>query len=179
MALRGKKGMREDKWLSAGLSTLLILAAVVFLLAAVALAFSSIDAALGTSSSVPMYQNGWSVATMVFVLAGNAIYLPGVLLGLAALGLAQSETTRERAAKLSRPLFIIGVAVLMIGVGEATCAVGTSYYGHLETLTWSAAQGALGHLGRWLFKAGTLAGLAYLCLRQVGSADSREANKLD
>jgi hypothetical protein len=179
MEARGEERVQEGQCSFPSPRVLLILAAAVFLFGAVALAFGSVDAALGASSTVRMYQNGWSVGTMAFVLAGNAIYLPGVVLALASLGLAQSGSTRGRAAKITRPLFVLAVAMILVGVGKATCAVGSDYYGQHETLAWSTAQKVLGQLVRSVFDAGILAGLAYLCLRQVGSADSREANNLD
>jgi hypothetical protein len=162
-----------------GRRALLILAAAVFLPYAVALALRCVDAAVGSSSTFPNYENGWSVGSMVLMFAGYAIYRPGVLLGIAALILAQSRTARGRAAKTAWPLFMLSVAVIIVGVGRAICEVGSDYYAHMETLGWSTAQTAFGLLGRSLLQAGTLAGLAYLCGHQVGSATPCETSRLE
>jgi hypothetical protein len=162
--------VREDQRPSANPRVLTTLAAAVLVLSAAALAFSSVDAAIGISSARHIYQNGWAVGSMVLMYAGSAIYLPSVLLGLAALTLVQSRTTRERAARIARPLFILGVLVVIVGIGRAICELGSDYYAQIETLGWHDAQTVFGLLGRSLLHAGTLTGLAYLCRRQVGSA---------
>jgi hypothetical protein len=116
---------------------------------------------------------------MVLMLTGSAIYLPGVLLGLAALSLAQSQAAREYATRTARPLFILGVVLVLLGIARAVCEVGSDYSEHLGTLGWFTAQTAFGLLGRSLVQAGTLAGLAYLCGHQVGSATPCETSRLE
>jgi hypothetical protein len=167
--------LHEDVSLSGGPGVLLILGAAVLVLCAAALAFSSVDAAIGGSSTSPNYGNGWSVGSVVFMYAGSAVYLPGVLLGMAALVLAQSKTTRGRAAKMAWPLFMLSVAVIIVGIGRAVCEV----HPHLDIVSWPTAQTVLSQLGRSLVRAGTLAGLAYLCRQQVRSTTPCETNELD
>lgn len=173
----------EDLFRKGGHSTsgdrvLLILAAAVFLLSSVALALSCVDAAVG-GSAFPNYENGWSVGSMVLMYTGNAVYLPCLLLGLAALGLAQSKVTRGHATKMVRPLLFVAVLVIALGIGRAVCEVGSDYYAQMETLGWQDVQTVFRLLGRSLLYAGTLAGLAYLCRQHVGSPDPCETNNLD
>jgi len=142
--------------------TVLLLAGAALLAGVAALVLDCIDAAIADSSTSPSYGSGWSVGTMVFMHADGVVYLPAVLLGLAALGLAQSESTRGRAWGMARLLVIPVVAVILVGVGWAACAAG-SHYG---------ISGIISHLGRSVLKAGTLAGIAYLCLWPARSSDS-------
>lgn len=170
---------REEESVSNAHRALLSLATVVLALSAIAVAFNWIDAVAGVSAAGQVYRNGWSVATMVVTLTGNAIYLPGVLLGLAALILAQSKTTRGRAARMTRTLLVLGGIVVMLGIGRAFCEAASDYYSQQETLAWPTAQTGLGVLGRALFHAGVLAGLAYLSRqrpepRSVDEATSSE-----
>ncbi len=179
MEARSEELLRETAHLTSGHRTLLTLAAAVLVLGGTALALSSIHAATGGSSSFPQYENGWSVGSMVFAYVGSAIYQMSVLLGLAALVIAQSKATRRHATRMARPLFFLGVLVIAVGIGGAICKVGSDYYAHMETLRWPVAQTAFGLLGRSLVRAGTLAGLAYLSrqssdLRTMENATSTE-----
>jgi hypothetical protein len=141
----------------------LLLGGAVLLAGVAALVLDCVGAAIGDSSTSPGYGSGWSVATMVFMHADRIVYLPAVILGLVALGLAQSEATRGRAREMARLLLIPAVAAIIAGIGWAVCASRLGYE------NWSI----ISHVGRSVLKAGTLAGVAYLCLwpaRSPGSA---------
>jgi hypothetical protein len=136
---------------------LLILAGLVFFIAAVLV------------DSDATWDN-WGIAETILLYVGTGVFNAGVLVGLGILATARSNDVSRRPIAVASLLSKAGAAVVVLGVAQAVCIVGSSHYG--QGWQYEASQVAFRVAGS-VFEAGVLAGLALLCLRVSEPRSSR------
>jgi hypothetical protein len=149
-------GSPRNLVLVAAVVGLLFFAGVVFYLAAV---FGDSDAT----------RDNWVTAETILLFVSSAIFYSGVLVGLGTLATARPGDVSRRPIAVASLLSKAGAAVVILGVVQAVCMIGTNHYG--QAWQHEAYQVAFRMAGS-VFQAGVLAGLALLCLRQSKPGDS-------
>ncbi len=128
---------------------LLFFAGIVFYLAA-------------TFDEADTTRENWMVAQVILVYLEQAIFCSGVLLGLGALATARKGDGTSAVSTVARLLSWGGAAVVILGVAQSVCIVGSEWGGWRTEATQIATKMATA-----VFEGGVLAGLALLCLRRA------------
>jgi hypothetical protein len=140
---------------------LLIFAGLVFFLAAV---YGDSDATW----------DNWVIAETILHYVGTGIFYAGFLVGLGTLTTARSNDVPRRRIAVAGLLSKGGAAVVILGVAQAVCIVGTNSYG--QGWQHEPYQVAF-RMASSVFEGGLLAGLALLCLRQSKPGGTREPDR--
>ena len=114
--------------------------------------------------------NGWQVADIVLGYVSNAVYVPGILVGLGTLATARTKgVSTPPIQRMARFLLLGGVAVVVLAIIQVVCtSIGKLPYAS----SWDTTSWVFSMIGSALFYAGILEGLAYLCLRQANHLKS-------
>ena len=115
--------------------------------------------------------DNWGIAETILMYVGTGVFSAGVLVGLGTLATARSNDVPRRPIAVAGLLSKGGAAVVILGVAQAVCTVGTSSYG--QGWQHEAYQVAF-RMASSVFEGGLLAGLALLCLRQAKPRGSRD-----
>jgi hypothetical protein len=151
-------GSPRDLVLVAAVVGLLILASLVFFIAAV----------LGDSDGT--WKN-WSMAETILMFVSTGVFYAGLLVGLGTVATSGSRGASALAVAVASLLSNAGAAIIILGVAQAVCIVGANHYG--QGWQHEAYQVAYRMAGS-VFEAGVLAGLALVCQRQSKPRGSRD-----
>jgi hypothetical protein len=112
---------------------------------------------------------GWGLAQNILFPLGNAIFLTGVLVGLAALVVPQWKDSPAHAERVFHLMVFAAITVVILGVGVTITIVGRSFDWHASD--WYTAGQVFLRLANEVFRAGVLLGLGYLSLRWAKSVE--------
>jgi hypothetical protein len=143
----------------------------------VLLALAAAALALGVGAGLAYYgamifddgigPGGWGIASTTFYLINSAVYAPALLLGLLALLLVRSDGTRDRAARMTRPVMVAAALLLVVGLAQVVVLVGQVLSDESTMMSgWFVASQALAFLASALYESGVLLVLVYIFRQQ-------------
>jgi len=123
---------------------------------------------------------GWGIASTTCYLVNSAVYAPALLLGLLTLLLVRSDGTRDRAARMTRPIIVAAALLLVSGLAQVVVLVGQVLSDESTMMSgWFVASQALTFLTSALFESGVLMGLVYIFRQQERKYAARQLSAQD